>query len=100
MKIWLDDVRTPPDDTWEWCKNHVDFMAAIQYPPEIEFISFDHDLGDDSQNGSWCASALAERCLDYDYCPAYGVHSSNTEGGLNIISKMYSLAKVIYGDTL
>lgn len=37
MKIWLDDVRTPPDE-WFWCKTARDAGYVTE-------ISFDHDLG-------------------------------------------------------
>ena len=92
MKIWLDDVREPPDKTWTWCKNSAEFLAAIQYPPQIVHVAFDHDLGEDSMNGSQCASELVRRCLDYNVCPKFSCHSDNFCGRLNILSKMEGLA--------
>ena len=49
MKLWLDDDRMPPDDTWVWCKSsHDAFIAMYRAETEKNFvthISFDHDLG-------------------------------------------------------
>lgn len=95
MKIWLDDVRTPPDQTWIWCRNSEDFLAITKYPPCIEHVAFDHDLGEDSLNGSELAGMLAERCIEFDYCPSFSCHSDNPDGKKNILSKMESLQRFL-----
>jgi hypothetical protein len=44
-KMYLDDVRNPPDGTWVVCRS---MAAAVEYIQEYGFpyfISFDHDLG-------------------------------------------------------
>jgi hypothetical protein len=50
MKSWLDDIRTPPDESWTWVKavaEAVGFMEAER----VTEASLDHDLGmdDDGQ---------------------------------------------------
>jgi hypothetical protein len=50
MKIWVDDIRTPPDG-WRWCKDSESAIHTLQecearYEP-IELMSLDHDLGGD-----------------------------------------------------
>ena len=54
MKIWLDDVRPPPDG-WTWAKSPSSFWAemAIAETADIEItaISFDNDLGDGKTEG-------------------------------------------------
>lgn len=46
MKIWLDDVRQPPDDTWVWVKESEAAVSLLRYTEkEIEAVSLDHDLG-------------------------------------------------------
>lgn len=61
MKLWLDDERPPPDDTWTWVKNAGQFVQSLmrlklsydaagniaggEYTDKYEIISFDHDLG-------------------------------------------------------
>jgi hypothetical protein len=54
MKIWVDDIRTPPDETWEWAKTSqeaIDLLEGIcqvgmLWVP-LEEMSLDHDLGGD-----------------------------------------------------
>lgn len=44
VKLWLDDMRRPPDDNWAWCKT-VDEAKAILMTMRVEEASLDHDLG-------------------------------------------------------
>lgn len=47
MKLWLDDLRPPPDDTWHWAHNYDEAIAAFQDKDHgITHASLDHDLGD------------------------------------------------------
>lgn len=50
IKIWVDDIRLPPDDSWVHSKSVNLTKARIQtYEKkgmEIEIISLDHDAGD------------------------------------------------------
>lgn len=43
LKIWLDDIRTPPDDSWIWVKRYDQFCELLY--TEIDEVSFDHDIG-------------------------------------------------------
>lgn len=94
QKVWLDDIRRPPDDSWVVLTNGVQFyewLNTIYQTGQIDFISFDHDLGDDSPNGSTLARALVNRCLDYGIViPSWSCHSSNPDGRKNIESVMRS----------
>lgn len=53
MKIWVDDIRTPPDETWIWSKTSaeaINLLTQFKYSYSIpnvqpEVISLDHDLG-------------------------------------------------------
>jgi hypothetical protein len=42
-KLWVDDVREPPDDSWVWVKNYIDAILQIALQ-DFEVISLDHDL--------------------------------------------------------
>lgn len=67
MKIWIDDIRTPPDDDWKWAKtsdNAIQWLiAAESLGHTVEVMSLDHDLGGDDttrfvvlwlcENGGW-----------------------------------------------
>lgn len=49
MKLFVDDVRTPPDDSWIVTKTYQDAIKLIdKHTDQIELISLDHDLGLDS----------------------------------------------------
>lgn len=44
MKIWHDDIRRPPDETWEWARTNEE-AEILLLAADIEEISLDHDLG-------------------------------------------------------
>ena len=64
MKLWLDDDRMPPDDTWVWCKSSYEaFIAMYRAEQEenyITHISFDHDLGGEDE-GTYVATYIELR---------------------------------------
>jgi len=43
-KLWLDDVRKPPDDTWTWVKSYDEAVQAVE-GQWFGIMSLDHDLG-------------------------------------------------------
>lgn len=112
MKIFLDDERIPsrvtwvelPPGPWVIVRNYEAFKLVLENTKDIEFVSFDHDLGhehyghglnDDEipydsykeKTGMHCAHALVEWSLDNDKdLPAYEVHSLNPVGARNIRS--------------
>lgn len=61
MKLWVDDLREPPSDTWTWAKTSTDAIDALiiscrphECAPDgascwnvITDMSLDHDLGGD-----------------------------------------------------
>jgi hypothetical protein len=48
VKIFLDDIREPPDDSWTVCRSAQQARELIlDCDHRIEGMSFDHDLGDD-----------------------------------------------------
>lgn len=51
VKIWVDDIRTPPDDGWWWCKTSREALWYLNKMRAangiIELMSLDHDLGGD-----------------------------------------------------
>lgn len=44
MKLWHDDIRRPPDDSWHWARTNQEAMRFLQLWVVTE-ISLDHDLG-------------------------------------------------------
>src|SRR5438309_1594271 len=45
MKLWLDDIRPTPDDTWTWAKTVPEAIDLLK-TGEVTYASLDHDLGD------------------------------------------------------
>lgn len=90
VKIFIDDERFPPDDGSDWkiVRNMKEFkalFAELSDPPE--FVSFDHDLGDNEPTGFDIAKRLVE--FDQEYWNStwnmnFYVHSQNPIGKANI----------------
>jgi hypothetical protein len=50
-KLWIDDLRDPPDDTWEVVRTAHRALCLLE-DNEYEEVSFDNDLGFDSLYGN------------------------------------------------
>lgn len=87
MKIYLDDLRTPSDNSWFIIRSHHDFIHKISTSfNQIDCISFDHDLGEE-KTGFDCAKYLIEYCINNNLTPPQTyVHSANPVGRENIVS--------------
>ena len=44
MKLWLDDVRPPPDETWMWVKSAQEALDLFR-DKEVTIASLDFNLG-------------------------------------------------------
>jgi hypothetical protein len=89
MKIWVDDIRTPPDETWYWIKTSkkammfLEFLASKNACSEIcrkeafvELMSLDHDLGGDDTT-----RPIVLWMIENDFWPVeVRVHSANPPG--------------------
>lgn len=80
MKIWVDDIRTPPDDGWLWAKSSffaIAFViAAKSKGTTIELVSLDHDLGGDDTT-----RPIVLWFCEHDFWPVKTVvHSANPVG--------------------
>jgi len=64
MKVWLDDLRLPPDETWVWVRRAVEAKMWIA-SGSVSEISLDNDLGKDQEEGyrvlEWLEEALHGR---------------------------------------
>lgn len=83
MKIWVDDIRTPPDDEWQWCKTSADAILALEIrngsgdhkylTGPVDEMSLDHDLG-----GEDTTRPIVIWMIENDFWPVQVyVHSSN-----------------------
>ena len=81
MKIWVDDLRTPPDSTWLWCLTSDHALSILEtvskwYINPIEIMSLDHDLG-----GSDTTRPVVLWCCENDFWPKeVRVHTANPVG--------------------
>jgi len=66
-KIYLDDVRTPVDNTWTVVRNYEEFVSTITTIglENIELISLDHDLGDSAMK-EWLYGVVKNYQINYD----------------------------------
>lgn len=93
MKLFLDDLRNPPDDTWTVyrCPSAIQFDLVHNWD-EITHISFDHDLAAYRNNGEEItgydvACDVEKYAFEKGYCPfTMTVHSANPEGKRRIES--------------
>jgi hypothetical protein len=109
LGLFLDDERSPSEITWidypegiSWyivrtTRAFVDEIAAtfeFNYEP-YSVISFDCDLGNHNDDGTFCARHLCDKYLDRDLeLPTCFIHSKNPEGAANIKSILDSYNKV------
>lgn len=99
-KVWHDDVRRPPDDTWFWARTNEQAIAALE-ALEIDEIVLDHDLGGHNidpdgpeaiyYKGSSESTGLmlVDWMIDNDKVPAKVViHSWNSPGALRMLKTL------------
>jgi len=91
-RIWLDDIREIPDDFNIWCTNCNEALALLESGQEIEFISFDHDLGEEEPfNGNLIAKKIEQLAFQGKMRRiGWKIHSANPVGSQNIIQTMQS----------
>lgn len=83
MKLWVDDVRLPPDDDWVWCQTSEQAISVLDLWRQLgrgavfpDVVSLDHDLGGDDTT----RPVVLWMC-ENDYWPVKTVvHSSNPVG--------------------
>jgi len=85
-KLFLDDLRKAPDDSWVVVRSVKDFIKVIEERGMPDVISFDHDLGTESyevlaSTGMDAAKWLVEKEL---IPKKVMVHSANNVGAENI----------------
>jgi hypothetical protein len=96
FNVWVDDVRPMPDAYNVLC---VDAESALQFIEHnwanIEFISLDHDLGDESMlTGYDILTFIEDKVHIFGWIPQFtiAVHSDNPVG----VAKMRAAIKSIY----
>ena len=81
--LYLDDLRSTPEG-FERVYSYTEFVAYLEHKGLPDFISFDHDLGEEF-SGYDCAKYLVDYCLDHQLpLHDFAVHSQNPVGKENI----------------
>lgn len=87
MKLWLDDVRTPPPG-WHWVRSVNQAIVALTTAgTKVTHMSLDHDLGSFEPDGG-DGIKLTYWMAEHDIWPTAGirVHSANPVGVQNMLS--------------
>ncbi len=79
MRLWVDDERPAPDDTWTWARSDADAYDAW-CSNEISELSLDHDLGDGGDTRRLAMSILGMAQAGQREPPRWFVHSANPIG--------------------
>lgn len=86
VKLWIDDERDPPRGEGWLIARTADQAALIIKTHDVVEISFDHDLGDESDTGYHLINWI-EREIYFGRIklPTMRVHSMNPVGRRNIL---------------
>lgn len=111
MRIWLDDIRPPPDafgdvvpipseivDPWVWVRTSQDCISILaNCSADINEISFDHDLGMHSHSDGGAVANHIEYlvCVGKIISPIkWSVHSMNPIGRERIARTMEAVDRL------
>lgn len=94
MKIFLDDMRKPPDETWAVCRTAREAIHLLT-AGHAEIISLDHDLGDGVLTGyDVCKWIESQVYFDDSYTPPeMKIHSGNPVGRKNMKAAIDSIKR-------
>lgn len=101
-KLFLDDLRAPPDGSWVVARSvQAAYEYLLDYGLPME-ISFDHDLGENSEGDAWVyMDVIISRFLDGIHPKSdalnmrISVHSANPVGRANLEGKWASFLAFI-----
>lgn len=92
MNLWVDDIRTPPFDSYMWARSVNEAITAIKSyernftDGDTIFISLDHDAGDFVKDGGDYIHILnwleREKIVDTGYF--FHLHTMNVVGRINM----------------
>ena len=90
MKLYVDDVRTPEDNTWVIARNYWDAIHILKNC-EVAVLSLDHDLGDGPTGYDiirWLDEGLHQDFPFFEISPPKTIlcHSANPVGRERILA--------------
>lgn len=77
MKLWLDDLRSPPDTDWHWVTT-VDAARTLMRRWPVTIASLDNDLGEGQEEGRRLVLWMADSGI---WPHEVVVHSANVVAG-------------------
>lgn len=85
VKVWVDDMRLPPNHTWLCAKNNTEAFAILfdcaMSSIRVEHLALDHDLGIVNGHPITTRSLVLMMCDNTLPWPKHiSVHSSNPAG--------------------
>ena len=90
MKLWIDDIRTKPDDYDLWARTCDEAFEMLD-THHITFISFDHDSGEEDFDFIKVAYVLEKlACFNEYHKVEWTIHSANPVGAAAIEAAMKS----------
>ena len=94
MRLWIDDIKQPPDETWIWAKSYkTAVLFILKYKDKIAHISFDHDLGEEKTGYDIAKFIEYGAFLRVMPVISWHIHSSNPVGSENIRRAMQRAAE-------
>lgn len=87
MKVFLDDLRTPPDNTWtlvRWPNDVIELLLTN----EVTHLSLDHDLGNDDYGTGYDVIVWLEEAVYFDRvkAPIITIHSANSSARTKMLA--------------
>lgn len=103
MKIFLDDVRNPPDASWTVARTYNHCIALLSSGVPVEVLSLDHDIAcyDEEHRemtgyhvAQWVEESVA---TDDAYTPPSKIlcHSANPVGRARIMGTIASIQRLM-----
>lgn len=99
VNIYLDDIRTPPDDNWVVVRNAYQAYAGIKcfaMMGKTMVVSLDHDLGENTPTGYELLNWLERDIVtDSNFRPdiSFQIHSANPVGRENMARAIQAIGK-------
>lgn len=103
MKLYLDDLRPLPNDSYILVKSYAEAINYVKQNGIPNFISFDHDLGVDDKNNllpsgydftKWLVEMDINNIYTFPSDFTFYVHSANPVGKQNIESYLNNYLKI------
>ena len=95
-KLFLDDLRTPPNDGWEIARSYEEAINLISERGMPQRIAFDHDLGTGKTGmdfAKWLVESLLDGGLRLPEGFTFSVHSDHPNGADNIRGLMTGILR-------